>query len=42
MIQHFQDNLNENWTNQQNVEQFIEVGKAAEHAPNEKYSDGEF
>ena len=42
MIEHFQDNLNENFTNQQNVDQFIAVGLAARAAINAKYHDGEF
>jgi hypothetical protein len=41
-IQHFEDNLNENFTNQQNVRQFIIVGKAAQTALNTKYHNGEF
>merc|ERR1712139_88670 len=41
-IQHFEDNLNENFTNQQAVDQFITVGLAAEHAINTKYHNGEF
>ena len=42
MIQHFEDNLNENFTNQQAVDQFITVGLAAETALNTKYHNGEF
>ena len=42
MIQHFEDNLNQNFTNQQNADQFVLVGKAAQKALNEKYHDGEF
>ena len=42
MIEHFEDNLNENFTNQQHVDNFIAVGKAAESAISTKYHDGEF
>ena len=42
MIQHFEDNLNENFTNQQHADQFIIVGKAAQKQLSEKYHDGEF
>jgi hypothetical protein len=42
MIQHFEDNLNENFTNQQNVDQFIKIGKAAQTALIAKYHNGEF
>ena len=42
LIQHFQDNLNENFTNQLHVDNFIRVAKAAQEALNEKYHDGEF
>ena len=41
-IQHFEDNLNENFTNQQNVDQFILVALAAQTAINAKYHNGEF
>ena len=41
-IEHFQDNLNQNFTNQQHVDQFIKLCKAAEASFNEKYHDGEF
>jgi len=41
-LQHFEDNLNENFTNQQNVRQFIIVGQAAQTALNTKYHNGEF
>jgi len=39
LIQHFEDNLNSNFTNGQNV---IQVAKAAQSAMNEKYHNGEF
>ena len=42
LIQHFEDNLNQNFTNQQAVENFIQVGKKAQEMLNEKYHDGEF
>ena len=42
MIQHFEDNLNENFSNQQHADNFIAVCKAAELAINTKYHDGEF
>ena len=42
LLQHFEDNLNQNFTNQQHVENFIRVAKAAQKAMNEKYHDGEF
>tara|TARA_B110001450_G_C17341160_1_gene367554 strand:+ start:357 stop:554 length:198 start_codon:yes stop_codon:yes gene_type:complete len=42
MIQHFEDNLNENFTNQQNADQFVIIAKAAQAALNAKYHDGEF
>ena len=42
LIQHFEDNLNQNFTNGQNLTNFIEVAKAAQKALNDKYHDGEF
>jgi hypothetical protein len=42
LIQHFQDNLNENFTNQLALDNFIRVAKAAEDALNAKYHNGEF
>ena len=42
LLEHLQDNLNQNMTNQQNVDQFIIVGKAAVAAFNAKYHNGEF
>lgn len=42
LIEHFQDNLNQNFTNQLAVDNFIRVAKAAQAALNAKYSDGEF
>ena len=41
-LQHFEDNLNSNFTNMQNVENFITVAKAAQTALNAKYHNGEF
>ena len=42
LVQHFEDNLNSNFTNGQNVANFIQVAKAAQIAMNEKYHNGEF
>jgi len=42
LIQHFQDNLNENFTNKLHLDNFVRVAKAAQEALNEKYHDGEF
>ena len=42
LIQHMEDNLNQNFTNGQHLAQFIQVCKAAQKALNEKYHDGEF
>ena len=42
VIEHFQDNLNQNFTNGQAVDNFIRVCKEAEDALNAKYADGEF
>ena len=42
LIQHFEDNLNSNFTNQQHVENFIQVAKAAQAELNAKYHNGEF
>ena len=42
MLEHFQDNMNLNNSNQINVDRFIRVGKAVVSAFNEKYHDGEF
>ena len=42
MIQHFEDNLNQNFTNQQACDQFIKVGLAAQAALNAKYHNAEF
>jgi len=42
LIQHFEDNLNQNFTNQQHVANFIQVCKAAQSALNHKYHNGEF
>lgn len=42
LVQHFEDNLNSNFTNAQNVANFIQVAKAAQEALNTKYHNGEF
>eukprot|EP00355_Strombidium_rassoulzadegani_P005361 CAMPEP_0168627186 /NCGR_PEP_ID=MMETSP0449_2-20121227/11081_1 /TAXON_ID=1082188 /ORGANISM="Strombidium rassoulzadegani, Strain ras09" /LENGTH=172 /DNA_ID=CAMNT_0008669331 /DNA_START=1 /DNA_END=519 /DNA_ORIENTATION=- len=42
LLQHFEDNLNQNFTNLQHLANFIRVGKQAESTLNEKYHDGEF
>lgn len=42
MLEHFQDNLNTNISNQINVDRFIRTGKAVVANLNEKYSNGEF
>lgn len=42
LVEHMQDNLNQNFTNQQNVDQFLIVAKAAVAAFNTKYHNGEF
>jgi len=42
MIQHFEDNLNENFTNQQAVANFLHVAKQARDDFAVKYHDGEF
>ena len=42
LIQHFEDDLNSNFTNQQHVANFIQIAKAAQTMLNEKYHDGEF
>lgn len=42
LIQHFQDNLNENFTNQLHFDNFVRVAKAAQDEFNTKYHDGEF
>jgi len=42
LLQHFQDNLNENFTNQLHVDNFIRVATAAQAALNDKYHNGEF
>ena len=42
LLQHFEDNLNQNFTNGQHLANFIKVAKAAQKALNEKYHDGEF
>ena len=41
-VEHFQDNLNTNLSNQVLVNNFITMGKQAAAAFNTKYSDGEF
>merc|ERR1719263_722001 len=42
MLEHFQDNLNTNISNQKNVENFIRVGKTVMANLKEKFHDGEF
>lgn len=42
LLQHFQDNLNENFTNQLHLDNFIRVAKNAQADLNAKYHDGEF
>ena len=42
LIQHFEDNLNQNFTNGQHLANFIQVAKAAQAELNDKYHDGEF
>jgi hypothetical protein len=42
LVEHLQDNLNQNFTNGQNVDQFILVARAAIDAFNAKYHNGEF
>jgi hypothetical protein len=42
LLEHFQDNLNQNFTNNLAVDNFIRVAKAAQAALNTKYHDGEF
>merc|ERR1712153_278897 len=42
MVEHFEDNLNENITNGQAVDNFIIVANNARTALNTKYHDGEF
>ena len=42
LLQHFEDNLNQNFMNSQNLANFIKVGKSAQKALNAKYHDGEF
>ena len=42
LLQHFQDNLNENFTNQLHVDNFLRVAHAANEAFHEKYHNGEF
>jgi hypothetical protein len=42
LVEHLQDNLNQNFTNGQNVDQFLTVAKAAVAAFDTKYHNGEF
>ena len=42
MMQHFQDNLNQNFTNSLHLTNFLKVAKAAQKELNTKYHDGEF
>ena len=41
-LEHFQDNLNQNFTNQQHVANFLRIAKAAQSDLNTKYHNGEF
>jgi hypothetical protein len=42
LVEHLQDNLNQNFTNSQNVDQFLIVARAAVAAFTTKYHNGEF
>lgn len=42
LLQHFQDNLNENFTNKLHVDNFMRIANNARNAMNEKYHNGEF
>ena len=42
MLEHFQDNLNTNISNGQNLENFLRVANTVRGALNTKYHDGEF
>jgi pantothenate kinase len=42
MLEHFQDNLNTNVSNQVNVDNFIRVGKAVGSTFDARYKDGEW
>ena len=42
MLEHFQDNLNTNISNGQNLENFLRVANTVRAALNAKYHDGEF
>ena len=42
MLEHFQDNLNTNISNLENVNNFIRVGKTTQKNFNYKYHNGEF
>ena len=41
-LEHMEENLNSNFTNNQHVANFIKIAKEAQAAINEKYHDGEF
>ena len=41
-LEHFQDNLNQNFTNQQHVANFLRIAKAAQADLDTKYHNGEF
>ena len=41
-LQHFEDNLNQNFTNSQHVANFLKVALDAQKALNDKYHNGEF
>ena len=42
MLQHFEDNLNENFENTKHVSDFVKAGKTVQAEFNAKYHDGEF
>ena len=42
LLQHFQDNLNQNFSNSLHVDNFLKVAQQAERELNAKYHDGEF
>ncbi len=41
-VQHYQDNLNQNFTNGLHVANFLKAAKATQKSLNDKYHDGEF
>lgn len=42
LLQHFEDNFNQNFTNGQHLANYLQVCKAAQKALNKKYHNGEF